>query len=316
MRNPLQFGGATRRVGILLILFFIGSLVASAQTKSAKVPAKTSAEHTADADAADQEQLGATRKELIDLLRMNPKMVAFVRRDPMLLGDQEYVARNNPKLADYLKAHPEVMRNPEFYLFADLPNQGGGIHDVYVDESPWTVKQDPQREDVLLGVTIFTVFLTIVAVLVWLLRVLLENRRWNRVFKVQTEVYNKLLDKFSTNEEMLSYIRSESGKRFLDTAVLPVTTGVQQTPNPVARVLAPLQLGIVLSLVGAGMMRVRMSIPDAVTPLSVFGTLALMAGIGLIISAAVAFGLAKHLGLLQQGSAQPDSGLPQHPEVP
>lgn len=314
MRNPLQMG-RTMRSGLLIVLAS-ASFLAAAQTKAVKSPSRT-VTNAADADAENQEQLGETRKELIDLLRMNPKMVSFIKRDPLLLGDQEYVARTNPKLADFLKSHPEVMRNPEFYLFADIPNQGGGIHDVYVDESQWTPKQEGGREDALLAVLAFLVFVVILSVLVWLLRVLLENRRWNKVFRVQTEIYNKLLDKFSSNEEMLAYIRSESGKRFLDSATLPVAPNMQPgIPNPIARVLSPLQLGVVLAIIGAGLMQLRSHVPDGSVPLSVFGTLSLMAGIGLIISAVLAFGLAKHLGLLTQGNTQPESGLNQHPEAP
>jgi hypothetical protein len=153
-------------------------------------------------------------------------------------------------------------------------------------------------------------------VLLWLLRVLLENRRWGRVFKVQTDIYNKLLDKFSTNEEMLSYIRSESGKRFLESATMPFGTGMQpQEQNAIGRVLTPLQLGVVLTVVGIGLMYLRSSIPDAGTPLSIFGTLALTLGVGFIVSAGLAFGLARQLGLLPQSGVTSDSGSSQQPDI-
>lgn len=306
MRNPLKIV----RTAMLLAVVGIGLGAVAAQTKT---PARQAANAAADANG---EQLAATRTQLIELLKMSPKMASFVKRDPLLLSDQEYVNRTNPKLAEFLKDHPEIARNPEFYLFADLPNQSGGIHDLYIDESAWTIRQEGQKEDVLIGAVAFAVFVIIVSVLIWLLRVLLENRRWSRVFKVQTEIYNKLLDKFSSNEEMLAYIRSESGKRFLDTATLPVVTGTQpQIPNPVARVLTPLQLGVVLAVVGAGMIYIRSSVPDAYAPLSVFGTLALMGGIGFIVSAGLAFGLAKHLGMLPQRDVV-ENPLNQHPEIP
>lgn len=307
-----------RTFGIVLTTTLLLALMspALAQTQSSKAPARPAATTNPSAGSSE-EQLAATRKDLIDLLRMSPKMVSFIKRDPLLLGDQEYVARNNPKLAEFLQQHPEIMRNPEFYLFADLPNKEGGIRDVYVDESAWNPNKNSEKQDMFEGLIAFTVFVTILGVLLWLLRVLLENRRWSRVFKVQTDIYNKLLDKFSTNEEMLTYIRSESGKRFLDSATMPFGTGVQPPiPNPVARVLTPLQLGVVLAIVGIGLIYLRSSIPDAVTPLSVFGTLALMSGFGFILSAGLAFGLAKHLGMLPERGASPGNPLNQHSDVP
>ena len=316
MRDSLQACGAALKTVFLLAVIGFGISGTAAQTQSPKTTSRPAATNASPASEADQEHLAATRKELIDLLRMNPKMVSFVKRDPLLLGDQEYVNRTNPKLAEFLKVHPEIARNPEFYLFAEIANQGG-IRDMYIDESEWIPKQESKTEDVLLGGVAFTVFVVILSVLVWLLRVLLENRRWNRVFKVQTDIYNKLLDKFSSNEEMLAYIRSESGKRFLDSATLPFGTGMQpQIPNPVARVLTPLQLGIVLAVVGLGLNFLRSRIPDAVMPLSVFGTLSLMAGIGFIISAGLAYGLARHLGMLPQSATPLEQGPSQHPEIP
>src|SRR5437016_669440 len=70
--------------------------------------------------ARNDEDLAATREHLIKLLRLSPKLTSVVSRDPSLLGNQEYVARNNPELAQFLQAHQEAVRNPEFYLFADL----------------------------------------------------------------------------------------------------------------------------------------------------------------------------------------------------
>ena len=314
MRNDRRDFGAALRTILLLAVSFGGLYAAAAQTQPARSANRPAA--TAPVVEKDDEHMAATREQLMQLLRMSPKVASFVRRDPLLLSDQEFVARNNPKLAAFLQEHPEIGRNPEFYLFADLPNSGGGLRDQGIEDPSWVQRREDNTKDYVEAFIAFTVFVVILGVLLWLLRVLLENRRWGRVFKVQTDIYNKLLDKFSTNEEMLTYIRSESGKRFLESATMPFGTGMQQqSPSPLARVLTPLQLGVVLTLVGIGLMHLRTNIPDALAPLSIFGTLALALGVGFIVSAGLAFGLARQLGLLPQNGGTFDSGSSQEQNV-
>ena len=68
-------------------------------------------------------ELADTRERLLSLLRMSPTLTQVVETDPSVLSDQEYVARSNPSLAEFLVQHPEVTRNPDFYLFANFPAQ-------------------------------------------------------------------------------------------------------------------------------------------------------------------------------------------------
>jgi len=151
----------------------------------------------------------------------------------------------------------------------------------------------------------FLVFLVILSALLWLLRVLLENRRWSRMVKLQTEVHGKLLDRFANNQELLTYMNTDAGKRFLESA--PVAVGLEpgaQARMSLTRVLLPLQLGVVLTLVGIGLLLMRNSIPsEGQTAMLFFGTLGLMLGIGFIISAGLAYLLAKRLGLLPEKAA-------------
>ena len=71
------------------------------------------------------------------------------------------------------------------------------------------------------------------------------------------------------------------------------------------RILLPLQLGAVLMLVGTGFLFLRSRVDiDSQTPLLILGTLGLMLGIGFIISAGLAFFLARHLELLPKKDGQ------------
>jgi hypothetical protein len=66
----------------------------------------------------------------------------------------------------------------------------------------------------------------------------------------------------------------------------------------VARVLTPIQIGVVLVLLGIGCLFLRHAGPDMETPMLVLGTIILMPGIGFIISAGITWVLAMRLGLM------------------
>src|ERR1700694_3522594 len=96
----------------VLLLVLLPAGWATAQSKPPR-----SGPAAASAVSSDQD-VAATRLQLIKLLRVSPRLTTVVARDPSLLADQEYVTRNNPELEQFLQEHPEVARNPEFYLFA------------------------------------------------------------------------------------------------------------------------------------------------------------------------------------------------------
>jgi hypothetical protein len=124
------------------------------------------------------------------------------------------------------------------------------------------------------------------------------------MFKLQSEVHGRLIDKFSTNQELAAYMGTEAGRRFLEAA--PISAGIepeQRVPNAVARVLTPLQIGIVLVLLGIGLIMLRHASPETELPMLIFGTVVLMPGLGFIISAAVTWVLAARLGLMPDSPA-------------
>jgi hypothetical protein len=141
--------------------------------------------------------------------------------------------------------------------------------------------------------------------LLWVTHVLLENRRWNRIFKLQTDVHGRLIERFATSQEVLTYMSTDAGKRFLEAT--PIAVGFERqapVPSPVARVLTPLQIGIVMTLLGAGLISLRHSIPDGGVALLVLGIVVLMPGLGFIISAGLTWVLARHLGLMPNSGAR------------
>jgi hypothetical protein len=291
-------GGVVRRTALLIALFCAASIMA--QSPASRVTEKAQTSVASPAPISD-EDLAATREELFKLLRMSPKLTGVVAHDPSLLSDQEYVSRNNPELAKFLQSHPEIVRNPEFYLFSNFERAGKRGPRLNLDRGMVSFDvNDPGREntrEAMLVAAPILVFVCVLGALLWITRILLENRRWSRHFKVQTDIYNKLLDKFSSNEELLAYVQGGAGKRFLESVSLP-SNSQSYAGSSLGRILFPLQFGVVLTLAGLGLIWVRSSVPDASALLLVFGTLGLMLGLGFVISAGLSFLLARHLGLL------------------
>ena len=289
-------------LSVALPVLLVASLGA-AQTRS--TPPVRPVAPTANAPAPDEREVAATQSELIKLLRLSPTLTTVVAHDPSLLSNQDYVAHNNPQLAEFLTAHPEVARNPEFYLFSHLNHQDGEP-DEALERAVWpeyvrASRNSRDDSDIIVPIAITGAFACFLAALVWMIRALLENRRWNRIFKLQSEVHGRLIDKFGSNQELATYMETEAGKRFLEAAPIPVNIeSSQRMPNTVARVLTPLQIGIVLVLLGIGFLLLRHANPDMETPMLVLGTIVMMPGIGFIISAGITWVLAARLGLMPQ----------------
>src|SRR5579871_1490684 len=115
----------------------------AAQTKAAKEEAPAAV--AAPAPIPTDRDVASTQDELIKLLRLSPTLTTVVARDPSLLSNQEYVAKNNPQLAAFLAAHPEVARNPDYYLFTHLNREGGGP-DEALERAVWPDIYRNQRQ--------------------------------------------------------------------------------------------------------------------------------------------------------------------------
>jgi hypothetical protein len=299
--------------GIALLLLLLAALT-TAQSQSSAVsrtaPVNPQINPQTNAPTSDRD-LADLREQLLSLLRMSPTLTEVIASDPTptLLANQDYVTRNNPELEKFLQNHPEVVRNPDFYLFANLPS-GPGRRSEKLMRKTWMDQVRNQQDngasaELVRAVGPFLVLLTILGTLIWLIRILLENRRWTRIFTMQTNVHGKLIDRFSNNEELLSYMNTEAGKRFLEAAPIPIGFEPdQRVPAALSRVLVPLQIGVVLTLLGIGLLALRHSLPEISSPLLVFGIVVLMPGLGFIISAGITWLLAARLGLMPHGAHQ------------
>jgi len=296
----------TRRPYLAIIhstvaIFVLFTSLAAAQAPRAAQPTPNPAEMS-------ERDVAALQDQLLQMLRVSPTLAEVVARDPSLLSNQEYVNRNNPALGRFLQAHPEIAQNPDFYLFNNLHGEHEQPSQT-LERKLWPEmsEQRPSGIDQELisdGIP-FLVFLCILGALLWLTHVLLENRRWNRIFKLQTDVHGRLLERFGTSQEVLTYMSTDAGKRFLEAT--PIAVGFERqapVPSPVARVLTPLQIGVVMTLLGVGLLSLRHSVSEGASALLVIGTVVLMPGLGFIISAGITWLLARHLGLMPQSGGR------------
>ena len=146
----------------------------------------------------------------------------------------------------------------------------------------------------------FFVFVGVTLALLWILRVTLDHRRWSKMVRVQTETHAKLLDKFGSSQEMLAYMDSEAGKKFLETPAFDPQIGRAAT-LPYSRILWSVQIGVIAVALGAGLLYLRGRVgADAELGFDVFGTLVCTLGIGFLVSGAVSYALVKHFGLLRR----------------
>lgn len=296
----------TQRPYLAIIHSIVTILVLFTALSAAQAPR---APQPASAPQMSQKDLVDLQDQFLQVLRMSPTLAEVVARDPSLLSNAEYVNRNNPELGRFLQAHPEIALNPAFYLFNNLHGENEPPSET-LERKLWpemtshasSAPDGINLELVRNGIP-FLVFLCILSALLWLTHVLLENRRWGRIFKLQTDVHGRLIERFGTSQEVLTYMGTDAGKRFLEAT--PIAVGFERqapVPSPVARVLTPLQIGIVMTLLGAGLLFLRHSVVEGGTALLVIGTVVLMPGLGFIVSAGITWVLAKHLGLM------PDSG--------
>ena len=72
--------------------------------------------------------------------------------------------------------------------------------------------------DVLAGLAFFLVFGIAASLTAWGFKTFVDYRRWLRQSKIQTDAHSKLLDRLTSNEDLLAYIQSPAGRQFLEAA--------------------------------------------------------------------------------------------------
>ena len=284
---------------LVAAFFWVGGLTRAAAQES---PARPQTPQTPQAAAPlgafeDSPNAEQTRNRLQQLLRQYPPAVAEVlQRDPSLLNRPDYLAPY-PALVAFLAQHPEVARNPSFFL--------GSFY--YRERNP--EEHAFEMLGLLLGsIAAAAAFVAFISLLVWLIRSVIDHRRWLRLSRVQTEVHTKLMDRLTTNEDLLAYIQSPAGRRFLESAPITLEGEPRPTSAPLGRILWSLQAGIVLVALGIGFWFAQQNVMAEVAEgFYVLGVIAMALGAGFAVSAIASYLISTRLGLVSPGKPAIDA---------
>jgi hypothetical protein len=126
----------------------------------------------------------------------------------------------------------------------------------------------------------------------WIVKVVSQNKRFDKMARMHNDLQTRMIDKFSSNEELLAYLATDPGKRLLDAPVI-------ERGTPYARILGSVQAGIVLTVAGLAFLLMRNMITGLDdTSFAFTGVLALALGIGFVVSAWASHALSKSYGLI------------------
>lgn len=303
---------------LLLFLSLAGTSVLTAQTPDAEATVvdgpgdaavETSPDTSYEASVNPADPLGpvepldanarySIRNELSTLLRHYSSELGMVLAlDPRLLDDRSYLAPY-PELRRFLAEHPEIRTNPRFYL-----------GEFTIDEDSHLV------DDLFEGLEIFSVIGLFALSMAWLVRTLVEQKRWNRLSRTQTEVHTRLLERFGSSEELLEYMRTPAGSKFLESAPIPVHDGADTTGAPMSRILWSIQIGVVVAAAALGLLFVSWRLGgDSGEGLFALGVVAFCVGSGFVASALVSWKLSESLGLWNRekpSGSEPSASLSQ-----
>lgn len=244
-----------------------------------------------------------TKENLERLLESQPPSLRRVLQlDPSLLLNPAYIAPY-PQLSEFLAQHPEIAHNPMYFLGnPEYP------YEINFSQQGRGRNSGSALGEAIEALSIFSVFLVIGGTLLWIIKTFIDHRRWLRLSRLHTEANNRLVERFHSTEELLNFIQTPAGSRFLESSVVPAEP--RAVGAPVSRILWSSQLGLILLTIGAGMQFAgsRVVDPEAASVFDTLGILVIAAGVGFVASGLLSYVLSQRLGLLESIKLTSSSG--------
>jgi hypothetical protein len=264
---------------------------ANAGTKTATAP-------------SNSEPFDAVQSHLYELLGHAPTMATAIAHDPSLLGESGYIAHNNPPLAAFLTAHPDIARTPEYYLFANLSVDHGDRarsleERICPQMLPPNFSGNIRSENLVPMIVLPALF----GAIVWIIYLFVTGLRQSKLLKAQSALQGRLIDKISSSQDMATYLSTNTAQKlFGGTSLTDAQPADAKAVFTSARILWPLQIGVMLIVLAIGVYGIRNcgNAADMVTTSAATALSAMMvaAGIGFILCAGIAWATAKRLGVL------------------
>ena len=228
-------------------------------------------------------------------------MREVLRIDPTLMYRPDYLA-NYPVLAAFLEQHPEIAHNPSYFI-------GERRYDEQSNNPRMEVARALHHAVEFAGVAL--IVMTITTGIVFLVKTVVEHRRWQRAMKAQSELNTKLIDRFASSEESARLPAVAAGQtahgRACASAGRSARDGRAAQPH------------LLVDAVGhrarrawrrADFREPTAGEPEVTTFLNGVGIVVLMIGIGFAVSAVVSYLLSQRLGLVQSLSRRYSGDTP------
>ena len=235
----------------------------------------------------DEVDAANTKQALERILKAYPPALKQVLQlDPSLLTNTTYLAPY-PTLVGFLNEHAVVARNPAYFLgVPQSPKPASTPSVTYVYPKP---SADP--------LSAYVVVFALLGIVAWMIRAVIDHQRWLKSSRAQSETQSKILDRFTSNEDLLNFIQTPAGKHLLESSSVPPQP--QSVTAPIQQILWSVKVGIVLFTGGAGL--------EIAGVYQVVSVLMMAVGLGFIFSAMSSWVLSKKLGLLGSTEATPQA---------
>jgi hypothetical protein len=228
-----------------------------------------------------------TRQALDKVFKVYPPSLKQVLQlDSSLLTNKAYLAAY-PKLSEFLDDYPAVARDPVFFIGAPKPvtstSSSSGRQVTYI-----------YRYDNLAFVV---GILGVLGGIAWLMRATIAHQKWLRLSKGQAEAQAKILERFTSNEDLLNFIQTPAGRHFLEASSMPAPP--KEVSAPVSQILGSMQIGMVLFAGGIGLEYVSPQADAAAAGVfHMLGVIVMSLGVGFVLSSFSSYVLSRKFGLL------------------